>query len=584
MMKLKVISCNGQAPAQALEAHFDELGGAIGRGEGNALTLPDPERFISRTHATIAWRNGGYVLRDLSSASPVMINGEPLGSSREAKLSHGDRITIGSYVMQAFIEMPESVRPDDAAWSRPGAPVRASTEETDPLALFGGPAGDAFGPGAGTAPGTSVSGDGRDGGTRPRDIIPTGFDPFGDLMPASSSLASDRAEPARVPASSDLGLGPASSQSIDDLFGLDPSKRGEPFAQGHWLSASDDAVSGGGSLDPLVAIGAAQAPAPGAPPQRDDAPEIQGAFTPPVATFPDALPAAAEVTPAVDSASMLFSWNETEREAGGDIKTMVVLSPQPASTQAERGEARPALPPQAGPLKSPTPEVRAPEPHQPQEPDALLKAFLQGAGVPQLAMAGPLTPETMHTVGQLLRASTQGMLDLLLARALLKREFHADVTIIAARENNPLKFSPTVEVALEHLLLPRGPGFKTPVDAITDACDDLRAHQFGFMAGMRAALEGVLCRFDPALLERRLASNGLVDSVLPMHRKARLWEQFAGLYAEINREAQEDFMALFGKEFLRAYQSQLDQLDKRDQNAGDAPDRNRRQTGRGNGA
>lgn len=104
------------------------------------------------------------------------------------------------------------------------------------------------------------------------------------------------------------------------------------------------------------------------------------------------------------------------------------------------------------------------------------------------------------------------------------------------------------------------------------------------MAGMRVALEGVLCRFDPALLERRLASNGLVDSVLPMHRKARLWEQFAGLYAEINREAQEDFMALFGKEFLRAYQSQLDQLDKRDQNAGDAPDRNRRQTGRGNGA
>ena len=31
-----------------------------------------------------------------------------------------------------------------------------------------------------------------------------------------------------------------------------------------------------------------------------------------------------------------------------------------------------------------------------------------------------------------------------------------------------------------------------------DAYDDLRAHQFGFLAGMRAALEGMLKRFDPA--------------------------------------------------------------------------------------
>ena len=37
-----------------------------------------------------------------------------------------------------------------------------------------------------------------------------------------------------------------------------------------------------------------------------------------------------------------------------------------------------------------------------------------------------------------------------------------------------------------------------PARAMRDAFDDLRAHQFGFMAGMRAALEGVLGRFDPA--------------------------------------------------------------------------------------
>jgi predicted component of type VI protein secretion system len=82
------------------------------------------------------------------------------------------------------------------------------------------------------------------------------------------------------------------------------------------------------------------------------------------------------------------------------------------------------------------------------------------------------------------------------------------------------------------------------------------------MAGMRAALDGVLRRFDPEQLEQRLTDKTFVDSMLPMNRKAKLWSLFAELYADITREAQDDFHALFGKEFLRAYESQLDLLEK----------------------
>jgi type VI secretion system FHA domain protein len=182
--------------------------------------------------------------------------------------------------------------------------------------------------------------------------------------------------------------------------------------------------------------------------------------------------------------------------------------------------------------------------------------------VPDLDLRAPLTPESMNAIGQLLRAATQGMLDLLQARALIKREMHAEVTIIVPRENNPLKFSPNVEVALAHLLAPRAPGFMAPVAAVKDACDDLRAHQFGFMAGMRAALDGVLHRFDPAQLEHRLSEQNVLDTLLPMHRKARLWALFGELYGELTREAQDDFDKLFGKEFVRAYQAQLDRLER----------------------
>jgi FHA domain-containing protein len=80
------------------------------------------------------------------------------------------------------------------------------------------------------------------------------------------------------------------------------------------------------------------------------------------------------------------------------------------------------------------------------------------------------------------------------------------------------------------------------------------------MAGMRAALAGVLARFDPEPLESRLTNQNLLDSLVPMTRRAKLWDLFVELYGDIAREAEDDFHALFGREFVRAYEAQLSRL------------------------
>jgi FHA domain-containing protein len=117
-------------------------------------------------------------------------------------------------------------------------------------------------------------------------------------------------------------------------------------------------------------------------------------------------------------------------------------------------------------------------------------------------------------------------------------------------------------VALGHLLSPPARGFMEPDKAMRDAYDDLRAHQFGFLAGMRAALEGILKRFDPATLEAKLTEKSILASILPAKRKARMWDVFTELYGQISSEASDDFHELFGKEFLRAYNEYIDQLAK----------------------
>ena len=83
------------------------------------------------------------------------------------------------------------------------------------------------------------------------------------------------------------------------------------------------------------------------------------------------------------------------------------------------------------------------------------------------------------------------------------------------------------------------------------------------LAGMRAALTAVLDRFDPAALEARLEDQGLWDSLLPVNRRARLWERYSEQHAAIAREIEDHFDVIFAGAFAAAYDAQRAQLAQR---------------------
>jgi FHA domain-containing protein len=190
----------------------------------------------------------------------------------------------------------------------------------------------------------------------------------------------------------------------------------------------------------------------------------------------------------------------------------------------------------------------------------LVRALLKGLGLDRWPDEHKVDAETMRRVGELLRVAVQGTIDLLRARALIKSEVQAQMTMIVTRDNNPLKLSPNAEAALVHLLGPAQRGFMSANAAMEDAYRDLVAHQFGFTAGTRAALAEVLNRFDPAKLEERLASKSMLDSLLPAHRKAKLWDLFTERYTQISAEAEDNFQRMLGKEFVQAYEAQVAKL------------------------
>jgi predicted component of type VI protein secretion system len=195
-------------------------------------------------------------------------------------------------------------------------------------------------------------------------------------------------------------------------------------------------------------------------------------------------------------------------------------------------------------------------------PEELIAALYVGLG---LTVPPPTagSAQQMHLIGALLRGTVAGTLSLLASRTIAKRELGATPTMPQSRQNNPLKFSRDVDSALAHLLGPPQRGFIAPTAAVNAAFDDLRAHEVAVLAGMRAALEAVLARFNPETLESRLAGKGVWENLVPVNHKARLWERYGEQHAEILREIEDDFDSLFGRAFSEAYEAQLARLERR---------------------
>lgn len=192
--------------------------------------------------------------------------------------------------------------------------------------------------------------------------------------------------------------------------------------------------------------------------------------------------------------------------------------------------------------------------------DSLLQAFLKGAGIPSTSMTSGLTPELMELLGKLLATSLQGTIELNALRTLVKREVKAEMTMVVLRNNNPLKFFPDSQTVLTQMLRKKMPGFMGPLEAIEDAYEDLRAHQIGVVAGSRAAMQTMLRRINPANFEKQLAAPTFMDAFQPAKRKADMWAMYVAQFEKICVEAKDDFKTLFGKDFLVAYEREVDRF------------------------
>lgn len=232
-----------------------------------------------------------------------------------------------------------------------------------------------------------------------------------------------------------------------------------------------------------------------------------------------------------------------------------VPMPSPGSPAPAPPLAAPAPLPQPVPTGAP-----AAAPAAAPGPD-ILRAFCEGAGLdPGLAQnAGP--EHLARSLGQALRGSADEIMRMLQDRASVKQFTKGgERTMRNAQGNNPLKFLPDTNEALDAMFLNPREGFMEGPESFAAALADLRSHQQAVFAALQPALAAVLQGLSPEEIEAAAGGSHLLGG----SRRGKLWESYVDRWDEKAAEAEHGMLDVFLKAFAQAYHEAAQQNGKFD--------------------
>jgi len=243
-----------------------------------------------------------------------------------------------------------------------------------------------------------------------------------------------------------------------------------------------------------------------------------------------------------------------------DRKTLAALTPAILANKA--AAAKPAAPAPAAAAAAPAREpdrMRRATDHI----DASVEAFCRGAGIDPASLSADTQAALLTLAGQLLRESVLGLMETLKGRSEIKSKLRLAQTTIQPGENNPLKFSASVDEAVLKLLDPHGSRYLAPIDAIRESFADLRSHHASLMAAVQAGMDEFMNRIEPGELQERFDRGLKRGSLLGAANKMKYWDLYTEFYQALNQRNEQGLPAVFAEELARTYAEKSTQSRKK---------------------
>lgn len=182
-----------------------------------------------------------------------------------------------------------------------------------------------------------------------------------------------------------------------------------------------------------------------------------------------------------------------------------------------------------------------------------LEAFCRGAGIDPASLPADQQNALLTLAGQMMREAVLGLMESLKSRADLKNRMRLSQTTIQPGENNPLKFSASVDEAVLKLLDPHSTRYLGPIEAIRESFADIRTHQTALVGSIQAAVDELLNRIEPGELQERFDRGLKRGPLLGATNKMKYWDLYTEFYQVLNQRGDQGLPTLFSEEFARTY-------------------------------
>lgn len=491
---------------------FGKAGGYIGRSNECEWILPDKSKQISRKHALISCDGENFYIEDISTNGILtVVDKQPLPKNTRVPIEHGTSYYIGEYTIQArLIHKPDAYISSAESMEATDLIPEDAYLDLDPL----------------------VAMDQQEEFEAKRRM---GL--YNDLLGTTSVqqqvLQNDHSEPP-LDSMPEVKAIPEDWNAMDDTTTM-PGRNADASRLQHLLTQDN-------SMFPQTEWhNAAGADTFTNSPQSGFSPSQKNSNTIPLTT--DLLKPWPSDQSTIGSNQLPHSQSAPPQPPQGQPPSHRVHQRGTAAWQAHPVHSEYTILQAAALAEAPPREVE-----KVQETDAFFKT-LGFRETPE----NPEERERLLTeAAEMLLASIDGLLQILRNRADSKNDLRLPLTTMTLASNNPLKYSPSALVALEHMLSPHKEGMLSPSQAIVASFSDIHSHHMGILAGARAAVGAALHKISPEKVESKL------DAETPrrFNKAGKLWNTYTRMHRAILNDP-DSFADFFLHDFARAYEMQV---------------------------
>ena len=186
-----------------------------------------------------------------------------------------------------------------------------------------------------------------------------------------------------------------------------------------------------------------------------------------------------------------------------------------------------------------------------------MMALLKGLGIEKSPVDGD--EEWWFDLGASMRTINEELMSSLRERAAFKNKFRVNHTMFQIKENNPFKFSASVDDLFRNLYLRSNGSFMSTNKAITEAFGDLRQHEQSMRAGLEGAVVGILDQLAPENMQEEQGEQGFFAKFNRSNKEQKLWRHFIEMHEDIRNEITVNRESILSDAFVRAYENKQKQ-------------------------